>query len=76
MGLPLRMSPNLDDFSCQFSFGVAPDLEEDLALVAGSSCLEGCSVLSSSSSGGSSSSSGGGDSCPGSCALRGECGKG
>ena len=76
MGLPLRMSPNLDDFSCQFSFGVAPDLEEDLALVAGSSCLEGCSVLSSSSSGGSSSSSSGGDLCPGSCALRGECGKG
>ena len=24
MGLDLRMTPNYDDFSCQFSFGLAP----------------------------------------------------
>jgi Beta-carotene isomerase D27-like, C-terminal len=24
MGLPLTMTPNYDDFSCQFSFGVTP----------------------------------------------------
>ena len=74
MGLPLRMSPNLDDFSCQFSFGVEPDLEEDLELVREASCLEGCSVLLSSSS--NSNRGGGSDSCPGSCALRAECSKG
>ena len=92
MGLPLRMSPDLDDFSCQFSFGVLPDLAEDLELVEGAGCLEGCSVLSSNSSGnsgilsGSSQSNGSGGSgssnssgsghCPGSCALRGECSSG
>ena len=77
MGLPLRMSPNLDDFSCQFSFGVSPDLEEDLALVEASSCLEGCSVLASSSRKGGGEEEEGeqgeGAKCPGSCALRGEC---
>lgn len=24
MGLPLTMTPNYDDFSCQFSFGLSP----------------------------------------------------
>ena len=27
MGLPLTMDPNYDDYSCQFSFGVAPPPE-------------------------------------------------
>lgn len=73
MGLPLRMSPNLEDFSCQFSFGVSPDAEEDAALVQAASCLEGCGVVP----GGSSSSKEVGDEgakCPGACALRAECG--
>lgn len=80
MGLPLRMSPNLDDFSCQFSFGVSPDREEDLSLARESACLVGCTILSSSSSSGAKGKKEEGEEgdgmCPGSCALRGECGGG
>lgn len=70
MGLPLRMSPNLEDFSCQFSFGVSPDAEEDAALVQAASCLEGCSVVP----GNSEEVGDEGAKCPGACALRAECG--
>lgn len=78
MGLPLRMSPNLDDFSCQFSFGVEPDPEEDEELVRDSSCLVGCEILSSSSSSGAKGKKEAEErgTCPGSRMLWGECGGG
>lgn len=29
MGLPLTMTPNYEDFSCQFSFGLTPPSEDE-----------------------------------------------
>ena len=29
MGLPLTMTPNYEDFSCQFSFGLKPKLQAE-----------------------------------------------
>ena len=41
MSLPLTMSPNYDDFSCQFSFGKTPgDISEDPAFK--SPCFDVC----------------------------------
>ena len=34
MGLPLTMTPNYEDFSCQFSFGVMPTAEGELEAMA------------------------------------------
>eukprot|EP00898_Chlorokybus_atmophyticus_P007108 jgi/Chlat1/7399/Chrsp6S07431 len=41
MGVPLLMEPNYEDFSCQFSFGVAPPTRENDPALA-TSCLAVC----------------------------------
>jgi hypothetical protein len=41
MGLPLTMTPNYEDFSCQFSFGAipkAPEVDEAFATPCFSQC--------------------------------------
>jgi len=46
LGLPVRMTPNYDDLSCQMTFGVDPlPLEEDKALSGG--CFENCKMSGS-----------------------------
>ena len=42
MGLPVTLSPNFEDYSCEFKFGVIPvDLKDDPILQ--SPCFELCS---------------------------------
>jgi hypothetical protein len=46
LGLPLRMEPNFEDFSCKMMFGVAPlPPEEDGALVQSGCCLSDCRTI-------------------------------
>ena len=43
LGLPLRMTPNYEDMSCQMSFGVHPlPIEEDPAITG--DCLSDCKM--------------------------------
>lgn len=43
MGLPLTMTPDFATFECQFSFGVAPPVEEDDPVLAGRpACFADC----------------------------------
>ena len=43
MGLPLTMTPNYEDFSCQFSFGATPKpAQEDEAFC--TPCFKQCST--------------------------------
>lgn len=45
LGLPLRMTPNYEDKSCQMAFGVQPlPREQDPSLIKG--CLEDCNLAS------------------------------
>ncbi len=43
LGVPLRMSPNYDDCSCTFEFGLSPlPIEEDTAV--NTPCYKDCSL--------------------------------
>lgn len=45
LGLPVRMTPNYEDMSCQMTFGVAPrPMHEDPAVTG--DCLAGCKMVS------------------------------
>ncbi|KAF6002211.1 hypothetical protein F1559_002648 [Cyanidiococcus yangmingshanensis] len=50
LGLPLRMEPNFEDFSCKMMFGVMPlPPEEDNALVQSGCCFTECQTLTAKS---------------------------